>query len=359
MSVSFVNKRQSEPWTIIYGIARSLLAMATALTLITNRTDVLFPSGMNFLPKSLSAAFITQLNLFTIVPHESLGLVKWVAIAVLLLVASGWYPRFTAIPHWWISWSFAGACSFPDGGDHVTTVMTCLMLPVALTDPRQWQWTACSPMLGVRHPRWHELRRFLARSGLVVVRLQVAVIYAHAATAKLGVTEWTNGTALYYWLNHPVFGPPYWLRTITDPLTASAVGVVFLTWSAIAIESVLFTGLFMVRSWRLYLFVLGLGFHAMIVVFHGLPSFSLAMTGALTVYLLTPEGLATLQRLPRQFWSRRFFNIPPSKGESHVDSSEASGTVSAYSTSNRNDSPLRQLRPSGWSRFAKERLVRR
>ncbi|MDH4038442.1 MAG: hypothetical protein OEV86_13280 [Candidatus Krumholzibacteria bacterium] len=332
MSVSFANKQRDEPWTAVYGLSRSFLALGTALTLILNRNDVLFSRDFQFLPKPLVAAFVGHLNLFTIVPPAWIGPTKWIAILVLLLVVSGWRPRFTAIPHWWISWSFAGACSVPDGGEHVTAALTCLLLPVALTDPRRWHWAA-SPMFGLRHPRRHEVRRFLAQSGLAVVRLQVAIIYAHAATAKLAVVEWANGTAMYYWLNHPVFGAPVWLREIMGPITASAVGVMALTWSAIVIEAALFAGLFMVRSWRLYLFVVGVAFHALIVLFHGLPSFAIAMTGALTAYLLTPDGLRTLQRLPDQV-SRRFLRSPQPKGAYHVDSSEASGDVSNNSSNN-------------------------
>jgi antimicrobial peptide system SdpB family protein len=329
-----------------------LLAAGTALTLIFNRNDVLFSQDFQLLPKSLAAAFVTRLNLFAIVPLEWIGLAKWIAVLVLLLVASGWRPRFTAIPHWWISWSFAGACSVPDGGDHVTAALTGLFLPIALTDPRRWHWAVC-PVLGLRHPRWHEVRRFLAQSGFAVVRLQVAVIYAHAVTAKLAVTEWVNGTAMYYWLNHPVFGAPLWLREISRPITASSVGVMTLTWSALVIESALFAGLFMVKSWRLYLFVLGVAFHALIVLFHGLPSFSIAMTGALTAYLLTPDGLGTLQRLPDQV-SRRVLGNLRAKGAHHVDSSEASCAVSVNSSDNGNYSVPRELQRGDWPQSATE-----
>ncbi len=341
MSALFANRRHVEPWTVVYGLARSLLAAGTALTLMFNRNDVLFSRDFQFLPKSLAAASVARLNLFTIVPHQWIGLTKWIAILVLLLVVSGWRPRLTAVPHWWISWSFAGACSVPDGGDHVTAVLTCLFLPVALTDPRRWHWATFRVSV-LKHPHWHEVRRFLAQSGLAVVRLQVAIIYAHAVTAKLAVTEWRNGTAMYYWLNHPVFGVPTWLHRITGPVTASAVGVMTLTWSAIAIESALFAGLFMVRSWRLYLFMVGIVFHWLIVLFHGLPSFSIAMTGALTAYLLTPDGLATLQRLPGQV-SRRFLGSFEGKGAHHVDSSAASSVVSISSSDSGNHYASGQL----------------
>jgi len=49
------------------------------------------------------------------------------------------------------------------------------------------------------------------------------VVYFHAATAKLAMEEWLNGTVLYYWLNDPVVGLSNWLRF----LAPSAVNFIY------------------------------------------------------------------------------------------------------------------------------------
>jgi hypothetical protein len=45
----------------------------------------------------------------------------------------------------------------------------------------------------------------------IVMRLQVAVLYFHAAVAKFGVTDWADPTAMYHWFNHRTFGAAPWL----------------------------------------------------------------------------------------------------------------------------------------------------
>ncbi|HEY8040006.1 MAG TPA: hypothetical protein VIF15_09445, partial [Polyangiaceae bacterium] len=95
--------RRSTPWTNVYGMARSLLAAATALTLLFSGTATLFPV-------KAGAAGIAQCEglrgagLFCAVPTPSLGAVKWLCAVALLIVASGYRPRITAPIHFFISW---------------------------------------------------------------------------------------------------------------------------------------------------------------------------------------------------------------------------------------------------------------
>ena len=37
----------------------------------------------------------------------------------------------TAIPHWWISWSFITSVTVQDGGDQITAVLSLLLVPVS------------------------------------------------------------------------------------------------------------------------------------------------------------------------------------------------------------------------------------
>jgi predicted DCC family thiol-disulfide oxidoreductase YuxK len=124
---------------------------------------------------------------------------------------------------------------------------------------------------------------------LSFIRLQVAVIYFHAATAKFGVPEWLNGTAVYYWFGSATLGMPDWLHPILDPLLNSAACVLAITWGTMLLEILLVLGLLADTSYRRPLLKLGLIFHAGIAVVFSLSSFMLAMDAALLLYLGDPN----------------------------------------------------------------------
>jgi hypothetical protein len=92
----------------------------------------------------------------------------------------------------------------------------------------------------------------------------------------------------YYWLIHPLTGATGWRKTIITPLLTNGVTVTFLTWGVIVYELFLFTALVMDRKWWPLMLYSALAFHAGIALFHGLVSFSIAMFGALILYLRPP-----------------------------------------------------------------------
>ena len=279
------------PWTNVVGVARTLLALGTALTLIASPGTALFTPAAG-VPRFPHCGATAAVGLFCFVPIELLPLAQVAAVALLLLVASGWRPRFTAIPHWWIAFSVASSITIPDGGDQVTQNLTLLLLPVAITDPRRWHWSQLGP------PCDRRLQTLVARSALLMIGLQMAVIYAHSSLGKLGVPEWTDGTALYYWSSDPMFGAPGWLAPILRLLTSSPAGVAMLTWGPLALEGALALALLLPPRARRLLLPAGIGFHVVIAVMMGLVSFALAMIAGLILYLRPadrPFSLAVLR----------------------------------------------------------------
>jgi antimicrobial peptide system SdpB family protein len=210
-----------------------------------------------------------------------LEVIRWITIVALVVIASGWRPRYTAIAHWWISVSLQGSAITLDGGDQITAVLTLLVLPIALTDDRRWHWQSVGAAASSKTIEL--LRRLVALTALMAIRLQVSIVYFHAAVGKLNTGEWLNGTVLYYWLMDPSVGLPDWLRAISPLLTSPFVAVI--TWSILLLETFLFMALVMPKSaWRYWL-IAGLLFHLGIALTIGLISFGIAMSAALVLYL--------------------------------------------------------------------------
>lgn len=282
------------PWTNVYGLGRSVLALGTLLTLAASSTDILFRPAVGQ-PDTPQCSGLARAGIFCLL-DDNLEVARWIAIALLLVVASGWRPRVTGLVHWWVANSFAFSITIPDGGDHLTSLLAFLLLPLTLTDRRRWHWAPAEEAEAPPSPAGDAAKLF-ALSGIAVIRLQMAGVYFHAAVAKFGVAEWADGTALYYWLNDPVFGAPHWVRPILAPLLENGLAIAAITWGSMLIELALFLGLVLHRRFWKYLLPLGILFHASIAFGMGLLSFSTAMTGALILYLRPFDQEFAFERL--------------------------------------------------------------
>lgn len=270
--------RAADPFTNVVGLARSLLALSTAGTLAFTRMDSLFRPAVG-IGEAPMCGGPRAATLFCVSP--SLEVARWVAIALLLVVASGYRPRLTGMVHYWINAGIATTAIAIDGGDHVACDLSLLLLPVTLADDRKWHWSrAVPPAPGLGG----DVRLLLARSALLMCRVQVAGLYLHAALGKLAVEEWVDGTAVYYWTSDPLMGSPGWLVKLLSPLLLSpAIAVV--TWGVLALELALAMGLWVRPERRKYLLWGGLALHGSILFLHGLVSFVLIMFAALVLFL--------------------------------------------------------------------------
>ncbi|MEW2033045.1 sporulation-delaying protein SdpB family protein [Streptomyces roseifaciens] len=286
------------PWGNAYGLARTLLALGTAGTLAFSSSATLFRPVVTLGEYPLCHG-MTASGAFCLVPRGQFDLTRWVCVAVLLVVASGWRPRITALPHAYISFSLFSGIAIGDGGDQITWILTLLLALVALGDGRRWHWqTPEDPedsedpavdAVPTRAPRAIRGWALLGTSALTVARLQMAFLYFQASVAKLPHTEWADGSAMYYWANNSSFGFPEWLRPLTDPVVYAPVGVAALTWLPVALELALAAALLMPQRKRWVLLSLGIAFHLGIAVLMGLWSFAFAMWAGLLL-LMAPVG---------------------------------------------------------------------
>ena len=121
-------------YTVIYGIARTSLAVGTLITLLFNSIPTLYAEHLyNKMPDITG---LGNLNLFHLFGYDGLVYSKIIAILILLMVISGFYPRITGILHWYVSFSFFTSATIIDGGDQITAVLTLFLIPITLLDDR-------------------------------------------------------------------------------------------------------------------------------------------------------------------------------------------------------------------------------
>ncbi|MBB1262015.1 sporulation-delaying protein SdpB family protein [Streptomyces alkaliterrae] len=278
------------PWTNLYGLARTLVALGTAGTLAFSSAETLFRPVATVGPHPPCDGFAAA-SVFCFAPageesYTGLAVLKWACVLVLLVVASGWRPRLLAVPHLYVNFSVFTAIAIGDGGDQIALVLSLLLTLPALGDGRRWHW---------QRPDEEELSRsrrawaVLGITSVIVLRLQMSVLYFQAAVAKLPHAEWHDGTAMWYWGNSLHFGAPPWMSPAVNAVVSTSWGVAALTWLPLVVEMLLCASLLLPQRVRWHVMWAGLFFHLMIAVVMGLWSFALAMSGGV-VLLCAPLG---------------------------------------------------------------------
>jgi antimicrobial peptide system SdpB family protein len=258
-----------------FGTGRTILAIGNLITLVFTPIQALIvPIGDS------SGAVCTNIRAASLLcvgdPHAAVDARRWVMIVILIIVASGYRPRWTALPHAWVAFTIGGSITLPDGGDAIALTMTLLVLPMALADDRTWHWDRTTTALSAT---W----RAICSISLLAVRAQLAFIYLDSAITKFAVDDWSNGTAEFYILRDPGFGDAGFLHTWFQQLSAEPVVALTMSWGAIVVEIAIGLALLLSWRWRVLALVLDLALHAMIVLTMGLFSFSAVMVGSAAI----------------------------------------------------------------------------
>ena len=270
MSLLWTKAADFEPRGSTLTAARALLALAQ-LTSIVFSSDRLLFAGTPEAPRTpcagLNAATLWCLSGGNF--HDNL-LARAVAIGALLVVAMGYRPRWTCIGHFYIAFSINAEATAANGGDGVAQIATMLFIPLCLADQRQWAWL--KPSIAPQ-PAW----RGSAFAAHIVIRIQIAIIYADAAISKLAYPAWRHGTALAVLAHDPEFGFPTAVNPLTQDVLAHAWATDLLTWSVPAVELLIAMSMASPGRIRRYALVPVVILHGAIILLLGLFSFGLIM----------------------------------------------------------------------------------
>jgi antimicrobial peptide system SdpB family protein len=273
------------PFTPVLGAARSALALATLLTVAWTPTDQLFFRSTTFPTGTNCGNRTSPLSLFCIgAENDQLELAKWLALVVLAIVASGFLPAVTAIPHWWVSWSLMSSSTAVDGGEHLTANLTLILVLWMLMDRRRWHWSR-----DVHHHRRSGWAVYGAYACLALWIVQMMGVYFQASVAKFAVLEWSDGTALWYWMQNPTFAPAEPLGAIVRAALQWMPLTIVATYGTLALQLTLVQSVFFPRRVREVALLLAVTFHLVIAVLMGLWSFSMVMIAADLVLLVRPH----------------------------------------------------------------------
>ncbi len=267
-------------FTNIYGISRSLLALGTFITLTFDSEEVLFDKVLFNTNNSYGG--IDTLNIFFLFGYDNLQYSCLISKLILLLVMSGYFPRFSGILHWIVAFSFQNAASLTDGGDQIAMVLSFYFIPLTILDSRMNHFSVAN----IQNSFSNTMSVVITK---IIIPLQISIIYFHSAIEKLyKVEEWRNGTALFYILDDPLFGLSVFKQAILNTLYNPFV-LVTLSWGTIFLEILLSISLVIPYGRKKIILWLGLSFHFFIAFFLGLVSFFCSMACGLLLLSLDPS----------------------------------------------------------------------
>lgn len=141
-----------EPRRLPLALARTLLACAEAVGIACTPDRTLLPSAAPY-PDGMRCAGIRSASAWCVLGPGADGRLaaRIVEIVILVLVASGFRPRWTCVPHWYAAFSLAAAAVQPSGEDEITVIAVLLLVPLCLGDTRIWHW---SPPGAPLAPAW-------------------------------------------------------------------------------------------------------------------------------------------------------------------------------------------------------------
>ncbi|WP_367754142.1 sporulation-delaying protein SdpB family protein [Flavobacterium sp. WC2430] len=267
-------------WTNWLGFSRSLLAFSLLITLSLNNKTTLFYTGLQ--NQSFSKFNQIGFNIYSWFSDFNVGII--ISIISLIIVISGIYPKYTCLLHWFVSYSFISTSTCSDGGDIVSSIITLLLIPLCLFDDRKWHWQLTT-----------KKRSFFAKTiatiSYYLISIQIFVIYFFAAIGKFKITEWQNGTAIYYWLTHPLFGVNKFFLSAINLILLNPILTAFLNWSVLLVELLIAFCLFSTNlKYRKIILIIGLFFHLCIGILMGIFSFSITMSSILFLFLISKNN---------------------------------------------------------------------
>jgi antimicrobial peptide system SdpB family protein len=259
---------------------RALLAFGALLTILFNNLtemtdfDLLIPDENTF----RTVIFLKQFSIFELF---NVLFAKIISVLILIFVFTGYLPQISSFLQAWVHLSICNSFLTVDGGDQIASNLSILLIPICLFDNRFNQWYSQKEIL----TRYRKAVNVFFNVYYFLIILQVAVIYLHSAVGKLYNDEWKDGTCIYFWFTHNVFGAPIWMQKIYNIITLSSFAPIF-TWSVIIFELALFACILVTDKKIMKIFLItGLLFHFGIAITQGLITFFFSMAGALILYL--------------------------------------------------------------------------
>lgn len=241
---------------------RYLLGSSSIFILLFNDIRLLIPLDYhNNIISLCSEHILYNLNYFSFFSYEEIETAKWLGIILILISFFNILKPISIFIHYIVSLSIFHSSLISEGGDQINMILLSFIL-----------------IFQIFRDISKKNENFIIKLFLFCVKLQCSVIYLQASVSKLYVTEWSDGTAIYYWLNHNIFGLNKPILEYINYLLQFPLIVSFITLGVIIFELFLSYAIWAEFKHKTIVMIAGIFFHFIIFLVHALPTFYLSMT---------------------------------------------------------------------------------
>ena len=281
------NVPQFNPLATRIQVGRSIIAIAELLTLSLTSWSSLTADVLGRVP-TVYCAGPRVISVFCLGGSSPTEIGRWLGIGISVLVVAGLLPRYVAFLHVWLALSMSASLSLPDGGESVGNFATLFIVVIVFADRRVLAWWPADRGPSARLTA-------VAYAASIGLCIQIAGLYYESGLSKIAVSEWADGSAMYFIVRDPYFGASGPVLSFLGWLTNMPLGSAALTWGTIVLETLIATLFLLPAKWKRYALVLVILLHGGIAITLGLWSFSLTMIGTAVVaaYTLRPQPVDT------------------------------------------------------------------
>lgn len=248
------------------------------LIFFLNSKEILFYNLINGTPTSL--IFLNHLNFFSYFPIISLNELRFGILLILFFCFLLKNEKLNFFVSYYLSFCFQLSTPFIEGGDQIASNLSLFLFFITFMGNDS------------------EISFFIKNCLYFLMKLNISCIYFQAATSKLSIPEWVDGTAVYYWINNPTFGLPIFIEWFPS-FIGNPLVITTLTWLPIILEILLSASIFIENyPMRLFLFLSGIFFHFSIMFIFNLPSFFITMVLALIIYFSPKDYILKNKQIP-------------------------------------------------------------
>lgn len=271
-------------------IGRAIIALGQLIFLLLSSHEARFADAISQTHGAHCHGW-SQGSVYCLVGAQNLIIADAVVILGLILVISGFYPRWTGLLHLYLTYAISTTHALSDGGKSALLVFVAALALVSLSDGRRQAYTTNLDAHCIAKP----LSR-ISQAAILFGRLYLCVLYAAAAISQLGVGLSAHGAATQQSATDTFLGG--WFQIPGTPWSfAHDWPLALAIWMPVALELLIAVNIIGTANMRRAAFTFAVILHAGTALSSGLLGFSLIMIGCCLAVITPPNRYENISLL--------------------------------------------------------------
>lgn len=250
-----------------------------------------------------------QASVYCLVGSENMVLTDTLVVFGLILVISGFYPRWTGLLHLYLTYAISTTLAVSDGEKAAVLVIVAVLALVSFSDGRRNAYTT---ELNSDHLATPVGR--LGQAAIIFGRVYLCFLYAAAAISQLGGGLWTHKAVSQQAATNTFFGE--WFQVLGTPWSfAHNWPLALAIWVPVALQVLIAINILGTANMRRAAFTFAVILHAGTALSTGVISFGLIMIGCCLAVVTPPNRYEEISLLSKPADGTYLDDFVPVKAE--------------------------------------------